>query len=63
VSWNGNGENGALFSSSSKYLLDGATVVRLEDGVFNMIIGSSHEGPTSRNRGGAESEKSLRIAG
>jgi hypothetical protein len=45
VSSSGNGEIGALFSSSSKNLLVGATVVSLEDGLFGAKISRSREGP------------------
>jgi len=59
----GDGEIRALFSTSSKILPDVATVVRLQDGVFNMIVDSSQDGPTPWNRGGAESERFLRKTG
>jgi len=60
VSWGGNGEIRASFVSSSKNLLDGATVAWREDGVFNMVVGSSQQGPTPWNKGGAESARFLR---
>jgi len=45
VSRSGNGEICALFSSSSENPLDGATVVWLQDGLFNARIGTFQAGP------------------